>query len=184
MAETSGPAPPPMMVARRLAVRFAPPTVILEYSEGAEASKRRLRIVRLGVLLDQDLTVDQVSKRVLRSFPRRLDRKSFKEEQVRALVAQLHARVAEAKLNGTPRGSMRGGGSAGTVKGVDDEGLEKYAEQVDLCKVDQSELDEAKKRMDAGFEARRVRPGDAQYQYDIRVDFEPATEDNDWDDSD
>jgi len=176
----------PVLVARRLAVRFAPPTVILEYSEGdgsggaSAARKRRLRIVRLGVLMEQDLTVEQLAKRVLRSFPRRLDRRTLKEEQVRALVAQLPARVAEAKASGV---GARGAGPAGAAAPVEDEELGKYAEEVDLCKVEQEELDAAKRRMDAGFQARRVRPGDERYEYDIRVDFEPV-EDNDWDDSD
>ena len=59
----------------------------------------------------------------------------------------------------------------------------------DLNRASEHELEMAKARMSAGFEATRLRPGDAGYQYDVRVEFEPAGEDagswddeSDWDD--
>ena len=59
----------------------------------------------------------------------------------------------------------------------------------DLNRASEHELEMAKARMSAGFEATRLRPGDAGYQYDVRVEFAPAGEDagswddeSDWDD--
>ena len=61
----------------------------------------------------------------------------------------------------------------------------------DLNRASEQELEMAKARMSTGFEATRLRPGDAGYQYDVRVDFAPAGDDagswddeSDWDDDD
>eukprot|EP00953_Heterococcus_sp_UTEX-ZZ885_P034635 17916-Heterococcus_DN1.PRE.2 len=42
----------------------------------------------------------------------------------------------------------------------------------------------AKARMSVGFEQSLVKPGDAGYVHDKRVDFAPAAESTDWDDVD
>ena len=58
------------------------------------------------------------------------------------------------------------------------------AREGDLNKVPQHELAAAKRRMDAGFEANRLRPGDDGYEHDVRVDFGDADEACSWDEDD
>jgi hypothetical protein len=57
---------------------------------------------------------------------------------------------------------------------------------VDLNKVDEGTLDQAKKNMNVAFLKNRVRPGDQGYEFDKRVDFAAVEieSDNSWDDMD
>ena len=56
-------------------------------------------------------------------------------------------------------------------------------EEVDLNKVSEFRLKAAKLEMDVGFSESLKRPGDAGYEYDKQVDFEPAGDsDGSWDD--
>ena len=56
-------------------------------------------------------------------------------------------------------------------------------EEVDLNKVSEFRLKAAKLEMDVGFSQSLKRPGDAGYEYDKQVDFEPAGDsDGSWDD--
>ena len=71
---------------------------------------------------------------------------------------------------------------------LDEEVLSEQEEEVeeddageDLNRVTQWELEDAKSRMNTGFEANRLKPGDEGFEYDVQVDFEEATEDCGWD---
>lgn len=79
-------APDAMFKAKRYAVKFNPPCIFLEYED--IQTKRRVRAVKLnGVLTGID--VDRLTKKVIRSFPRRLEPSSIKYDQVRKLVVRL-----------------------------------------------------------------------------------------------
>ena len=51
----------------------------------------------------------------------------------------------------------------------------------DLNKASDAEVERAKREMDVLFDANRKKPDDPSYVHDVRIDFEPADEDNDWD---
>ena len=58
---------------------------------------------------------------------------------------------------------------------------------LDLNKVDEGTLDQAKKNMNVDFLKNRIRPGDQGYEFDKQVDFAQVDEvesDNSWDDMD
>lgn len=55
---------------------------------------------------------------------------------------------------------------------------------VDLNRVSEEENIKAKKRMDAVFEAQRIKPGDEGFVYDKRADFAPPQQVSEWDDDD
>lgn len=55
---------------------------------------------------------------------------------------------------------------------------------VDLNRVSEEENLKAKKRMDAIFEAQRVKPGDKEFLYDKRAEFGPPQQVSEWDDDD
>ncbi|KAG2446037.1 hypothetical protein HXX76_000639 [Chlamydomonas incerta] len=56
-------------------------------------------------------------------------------------------------------------------------------EDLDLNKVSEVELKIAKQVMEEDFKKNQLRPGDPGYVYDKQVEFTPAAEANDWDDS-
>lgn len=55
----------------------------------------------------------------------------------------------------------------------------------DLNKLDETEVEKAKKIMDVSFERNRVKPDDDEFQYDIEVDFDQmeTVQASGWDDS-
>lgn len=55
-------------------------------------------------------------------------------------------------------------------------------EDVDLNKVSEEENIRAKQLMDVSFEAKRLKPGDADFEWDKRVDFAPPQALSEWDD--
>ncbi|PNW74679.1 hypothetical protein CHLRE_12g487350v5 [Chlamydomonas reinhardtii] len=61
-------------------------------------------------------------------------------------------------------------------------GLE-ITDDLDLNKVSEVELKIAKQVMEEDFKKNQLRPGDPGYVYDKQVEFTPAAEANDWDDS-
>ena len=103
--------------ARKFAVRFDPPAFILDYEEeggpagGGGAGRRRLRVVKLGAILDlgQGQGVRYIARKVVQAFPRRLDRAELRLAQVERLVQ----RLVDALSGGggaSPRRHHRGGG--------------------------------------------------------------------------
>ncbi|KAJ3012555.1 UNVERIFIED_CONTAM: Centrosomal protein of 19 kDa [Siphonaria sp. JEL0065] len=54
---------------------------------------------------------------------------------------------------------------------------------VNLNKLSDQELSIIKNDMNTEFEKNRIKPGDPGFQYDVQKQFEPTTEDNDWDSS-
>ena len=51
----------------------------------------------------------------------------------------------------------------------------------DLNKVSEEELIKAKDQMSDAFEQNRAKPGDEEYEYDVRMDFEDGDEESSWD---
>ncbi|GLI58883.1 hypothetical protein VaNZ11_000652 [Volvox africanus] len=72
--------------AKRYAVKFQPPCIFLEYEDTTR--RRRVRAVKLNGV-QPNVDVDRLTKKVIRSFPRRLDPTSVKYDQVRRLVVSL-----------------------------------------------------------------------------------------------
>ncbi|GIL70347.1 hypothetical protein Vretimale_3467 [Volvox reticuliferus] len=72
--------------AKRYAVKFQPPCIFLEYEDTTR--RRRVRAVKLNGI-QANVDVDRLTKKVIRSFPRRLDPTSVKYDQVRRLVVSL-----------------------------------------------------------------------------------------------
>lgn len=52
-----------------------------------------------------------------------------------------------------------------------------------LQKVPPEQLKKAKNDMEQGFQVNCVKPGDKEWRYDVRIDFE-ASEENEWDEFD
>ncbi|KAG2452597.1 hypothetical protein HYH02_002834 [Chlamydomonas schloesseri] len=79
--------------ARRYAVKYQPPCIFLEYEDASK--KRRVRAVKLNGV-QPSVDVDRLTKKVIRSFPRKLEPSSVKYDQVRKLVVKLLEYLAAA----------------------------------------------------------------------------------------
>ena len=59
---------------------------------------------------------------------------------------------------------------------------DKDYDNYDLNKLDTNALKKEKAKMDVAFQEKQLKPGDAGFEYDKRVEFEGPKEANDWDD--
>ena len=56
------------------------------------------------------------------------------------------------------------------------------APKIDLKGKDISLIEQYKAQMQREFEMNVIKPGDPEFVYDLKVDFEPGSSENDWDD--
>ena len=161
---------------RRVAIKFAPPTLILEY---APSYGRYLHYkVRMGHLRPSTDPY-AVANKLYRSHPRFFDRTKVEFGQTLKLVRKL----IDAAGAASPVASSVASSMASPVASPPRAAPPPAREEVDLNKVSEFRLKAAKLEMDVGFSESLKRPGDEGYEYDKQVDFEPAGDsDGSWDD--
>ena len=161
---------------RRVAIKFSPPTLILEY---APSFGRYLHYkVRMGHLRPSTDPY-AVANKLYRSHPRFFDRAKVEFGQTLKLVRKLIDGAGAA----SPVASSVASSMASPVASPPRAAPPPAREEVDLNKVSEFRLKAAKLEMDVGFSESLKRPGDAGYEYDKQVDFEPAGDsDGSWDD--
>ena len=161
---------------RRVAIKFAPPTLILEY---APSFGRYLHYkVRMGHLRPSTDPY-AVANKLYRSHPRFFDRAKVEFGQTLKLVRKLIDNAGAA----SPVASSVASSMASPVASPPRAAPPPAREEVDLNKVSEFRLKAAKLEMDVGFAQTLKRPGDEGYEYDKQVDFEPAGDsDGSWDD--
>ena len=161
---------------RRVAIKFAPPTLILEY---APSYGRYLHYkVRMGHLRPSTDPY-AVANKLYRTHPRFFDRAKVEFGQTLKLVRKLIDNAGAA----SPVASSVASSMASPVASPPRAAPPPAREEVDLNKVSEFRLKAAKLEMDVGFAQTLKRPGDEGYEYDKQVDFEPAGDsDGSWDD--
>ena len=161
---------------RRVAIKFSPPTLILEY---APSYGRYLHYkVRMGHLRPSTDPY-AVANKLYRSHPRFFDRAKVEFGQTLKLVRKLIDNAGAA----SPVASSVASSMASPVASPPRAAPPPAREEVDLNKVSEFRLKAAKLEMDVGFSESLKRPGDEGYEYDKQVDFEPAGDsDGSWDD--
>ena len=166
---------------RRVAIKFSPPTLILEY---APSYGRYLHYkVRMGHLRPSTDPY-AVANRLYRDHPRFFDRAKVEFGQTLKLVRKLIDNAGAASPLASSVASEVPSPLASPVAPSPPPARAPPArEEVDLNKVSEFRLKAAKLEMDVGFSQSLKRPGDAGYEYDKQVDFEPAGDsDGSWDD--
>ena len=160
---------------RRVAIKFAPPTLILEY---APSFGRYLHYkVRMGHLRPSTDPY-AVANRLYRDHPRFFDRAKVEFGQTLKLVRKLIDNAGAASPLASPVASPVAP-SPPPARAAPPP----VREEIDLNKVSEFRLKAAKLEMDVGFSESLKRPGDEGYEYDKQVDFEPAGDsDGSWDD--
>ena len=161
---------------RRVAIKFAPPTLILEY---APSYGRYLHYkVRMGHLRPSTDPY-AVANKLYRNHPRFFDRTKVEFGQTLKLVRRLIDNAGAA----SPVASSVASSMASPVASPPRAAPPPAREEIDLNKVSEFRLKAAKLEMDVGFSESLKRPGDEGYEYDKQVDFEPAGDsDGSWDD--
>ena len=161
---------------RRVAIKFAPPTLILEY---APSYGRYLHYkVRMGHLRPSTDPY-AVANRLYRDHPRFFDRAKVEFGQTLKLVRKLIDNAGAA----SPVASSVASSMASPLASPPRAAPPPAREEVDLNKVSEFRLKAAKLEMDVGFAQTLKRPGDDGYEYDKQVDFEaPGDSDGSWDD--
>ena len=161
---------------RRVAIKFSPPTLILEY---APSYGRYLHYkVRMGHLRPSTDPY-AVANKLYRSHPRFFDRTKVEFGQTLKLVRKLIDNAGAA----SPVASSVASSMASPVASPPRAAPPPAQPEVDLNKVSEFRLKAAKLEMDVGFSESLKRPGDEGYEYDKQVDFEPAGDsDGSWDD--
>ncbi|GFR46471.1 hypothetical protein Agub_g8048 [Astrephomene gubernaculifera] len=96
--------------AKRYALKFDPPCIFLEYEDISK--KRRVRAVKLTTV-QASTDVDRLTRKVIRSFPRKLDSASVKYDQVRKLVVKLLDYLAANEAAAAAGSHLNGGGLGG-----------------------------------------------------------------------
>jgi hypothetical protein len=166
---------------RRVAIKFSPPTLILEY---APSFGRYLHYkVRMGHLRPSTDPY-AVANRLYRDHPRFFDRAKVEFGQTLKLVRKLIDNAGAASPLASSVASEVPSPMASPVAPSPPPARAPPArEEVDLNKVSEFRLKAAKLEMDVGFSQSLKRPGDAGYEYDKQVDFEaPGDSDGSWDD--
>ena len=161
---------------RRVAIKFSPPTLILEY---APSYGRYLHYkVRMGHLRPSTDPY-AVANKLYRSHPRFFDRAKVEFGQTLKLVRKLIDNAGAS----SPVASSVASSMASPVASPPRAAPPPAREEIDLNKVSEFRLKAAKLEMDVGFSESLKRPGDEGYEYDKQVDFEPAGDsDGSWDD--
>ena len=161
---------------RRVAIKFSPPTLILEY---APSYGRYLHYkVRMGHLRPSTDPY-AVANKLYRTHPRFFDRTKVEFGQTLKLVRKLINNAGAA----SPVASSVASSMASPVASPPRAAPPPAREEIDLNKVSEFRLKAAKLEMDVGFSESLKRPGDEGYEYDKQVDFEPAGDsDGSWDD--
>ncbi|KAJ0407892.1 hypothetical protein P43SY_009179 [Pythium insidiosum] len=161
-----------MVEPRRLALRYAPPAIIVEYARYAQLYHRAIDLrpflLTGGVTVIADHDVRRIVERISKENEPVLENIASRQRLVRKL---LERDVAVGRLT-----------SADKPKEHIYETAAIALPQADYNRVSETQLRQVKERMDVVFQKNIVRPGDAGYQYDKQVSFRVAQEASDWDD--
>ncbi|GLE03008.1 hypothetical protein PINS_up011887 [Pythium insidiosum] len=157
---------------RRLALRFSPPAIIVEYERRAQLYHRAIDLrpfLASGATVIADHEVRGIVKRISEENDPVLE--AVSNRQLERLVRKLLDRsVPDTRRPTTINAAARDRPEAVALP------------QADYNRVSESQLRQVKERMDVVFQKNIVRPGDAGYQYDKQVSFRAAQEASEWDD--
>lgn len=173
----------------RLAIKFDPATIAVEYKRDGKLYHKKLSIKRLESV-PKEILIDNLIKRNKILGPEYIERK-----QLEKLIDKLYKRISGGDITDDniipPTATATATTNAAAAVTDDDPAtddnpdknvftvLEKYNE-VNLNKESDEVVAKAKQEMNVVFEKNALQPGQDGYIWDVRKDFE-ATEDNDWD---
>lgn len=175
---------------QRFALIFDPPSVVLEYRDKKRDSLRHRKMqIPESCLHDVDLAV----KKLVRHNNIHLHPSIVSKEQVKRLVERLIAGSSAApgfkveQKDVLSRAAAAdpftaGGGDPFAQPEVALDKVEVMTGKLDLQTADDEVVKKAKEIMEEDFDKHALRPGDANFVYDKRIEFTPVEGAGDWDD--
>jgi centrosomal protein CEP19 len=149
---------------KRCGVRFSPPAVVITYSTKVGKTHRRTMPLRN---FNKNSGVERVALELQNNSRHQKYLSQVPLHQLEKMIS-----IIKDKLNGLSMDEIH-------KKNKD---IDKIDPDQDLNKVDDDTLKYKKAVMEQSFEKNRKKPGDADFQYDVEVDFEGgAIESCDWD---
>lgn len=167
---------------KRFGINYDPPSIILEYLQISTGKlfHRRIGLKRLRASSDPTRVAEKLRQRNRALLPE--DRVSL--EQIVSLVKRLQESMGENVKNvkGIEFAPSQGLGLSNQGPAAGDRGLDTVTEDLrteecmdysteDLNKLTPEELIAHKAKMDVMFFRNQKKPGDADFVYDVRVDF-------------
>jgi diacylglycerol kinase family enzyme len=152
-------------------LKYHPPTLVIEY-ENKSKSKSMQRRIKFKNNAHKGLASDTIASQVIEKNSDILSKDTVSYQQLVDLInLLLFSDVSETSslIDDIKVTKLKGG-----IGGVNGE--------IDLNKVSSLENAKAKELMSEAFESKRLKPTDAGFVYDKRIDFEPPSEVCEWDD--
>ena len=152
----------------RFALRVSPPLLALEYFHSSPASSRRCTRARLFHINTDGHTAQQLASQLQQSYPDYLAADLVSLSQLVSLMTRLLSPRQPSPSPPSSASSSPSPSSSSLLK-------------LDLNRVAPEVLEAAKAEMGKSFHTHLVRPGDPQYVYDKRVEYDDPCEPSDWD---
>lgn len=168
----------------RVAVRVLPPTLLVEY-QIASTDVVRHRRVHLDTVFRERGPVTVLAKKISSS----LSFTGLSQTQIESYLTRMQ------QLCNLEDDEPRPSAPQSTIRANDQKGKQKAdlgylyrdpeaaLKNVDLQDADDMVIKEFKSKMDEQFLARKLKPGDPGYVYDVRKTFKPSAK-SDWDEDD
>uniref|UniRef100_K3WEH9 Centrosomal protein of 19 kDa n=1 Tax=Globisporangium ultimum (strain ATCC 200006 / CBS 805.95 / DAOM BR144) TaxID=431595 RepID=K3WEH9_GLOUD len=172
---------------RRLALRYTPPGIIVEYaacSSGIARSFQQLYHHEIDLqsaiqslkgqrASSEDTSIDEIVNKLIEQHDQVLGDQKVPSRQLTRLVQKL---LDQANASSGKSEANHVATAAVTAAAM--------LPQADYNRVSETQLKQVKQKMDLVFQQNFVRPGEEGYVYDKQVAFQPAQDASDWDDDD
>ncbi|KAG7384190.1 hypothetical protein PHYPSEUDO_002878 [Phytophthora pseudosyringae] len=158
---------------RRLALRYEPPGIIVEYVYHSSAAKQlyhheidlKMELSSIGASRFSENCIDEVVSNIIRQHADIVGNSKVPSAQLVRLVRKLvNHRTAAGEPVPPPASSAP------------------ILPQADYNHVSETQLKQVKQKMDLVFAQNIIRPDQEGYQYDKQVEFHAGTEASEWDD--
>lgn len=163
---------------RRLAIKFEPPTLVVEYIKNQKiyVKKIKLKTTEAAGTKGEEEHIRVLTDLIIEKNADVLGPELVSREQIEDLVRMImKKKVDRPTAIGIDAGNMY----TSTNNQISNTQLDPFG---DLNKASDDIVARAKETMSVDFEAKRVKPGDPEYVYEKNMDFAPPSGVSDWDD--
>nr|XP_002129981.1 centrosomal protein of 19 kDa-like [Ciona intestinalis] len=156
-----------MYKVKKCGLKLKPPSLIVEY-EDLSSHKQRCRTMPIRNF-KKTSNISRAAEELKKNPRHQMLLKDVSQLQVEKMLLIIQETLKGASLDDAISNAQ----SALTVD-----------PNLDLNKLDESKVEQAKRIMDEGFEQNQLKPGDEDFQYDVEVDFDNVgpVESSGWDD--
>lgn len=167
---------------RKFGLTFVPPSLTVVYTapDGRKARRRNIPVRHLAA--DSDAAA--IAAQLVRAHADLLGKvqPAQLEGLCKRLIEAISKRVQPGDASRAAIGAAATASAAPSPPAPRMAGATGVGGDDNLNALDDAALNEVKAKMNVGFSASQLKPGDAGYEYDKRVSFAPPKERSEWDD--